>query len=76
MGCSSPQNAAMPNIPQAQLNRVLNNLTQLLQIGQINHPLNVNKKYEYLARVDTTRETGSGYRKVTDNRCRRMCMMR
>jgi len=39
-------------------------LTQLLQVSQIGHQLNVNKKYEHLSRIDQTRETGSGFRKV------------
>ncbi len=45
MGCSSPQNAGIPNIPAQHLNRVIQCLTQLLQVSDIHHQLNVNKKY-------------------------------
>ena len=51
MGCSSPQNAGIPNIPSQHLNRVTLILSQLLQVSDIHHQLNVNKKYEHLSKI-------------------------
>ncbi len=64
MGCSSPTNAGIPNIPSQHLNRVMYNLTQLLQVSDIHHPLNVNKKYEHLAKINEGGMIGEGFKKV------------
>ena len=39
-------------------------LTQLMQVSDINHPLNVNKKYEHLAKVRLDQQVGTGFKKV------------
>lgn len=51
MGCSSPQNATMPNIPAHHLKRVTFFSIKLNEVSQITHPLNINKKYELFIRL-------------------------
>ena len=64
MGCGSPQHTSVPaNIPTQHLNRVPLTHTQLMQVSNISHPLNVNKKYEHLAKLKDG-FTGTGYKKV------------
>ena len=38
--------------------------TQLLQVSDINHQLNVNKKYEHLSRIREGATVGQGFKKV------------
>ena len=39
-------------------------LTQLMQVSDINHQLNVNKKYEHLSRIRDGPMVGTGFKKV------------
>lgn len=39
-------------------------LTQLLQVSDINHQLNVNKKYEHLSKIRDGPMVGHGFKKV------------
>lgn len=56
--CWTPQYPTSPNQKSTFF------LNQLLQTTDLNHPLNVNKKYEYLARIEPKQEVGTGYKKV------------
>lgn len=40
-------------------------LTQLLQVSDINHQLNVNKKYEHLSKIRQDKTLGEGFKKVS-----------
>ena len=39
-------------------------LTQLNDVSQITHPLNINKKYELFIRLEPNKFTGNGFRRV------------
>ena len=56
--CRCSQHSSLPYESSTQA------LTKLLQVSNINHPLNINKKYEHICRVDQTKETGLGIKKV------------
>lgn len=65
MGCSSSQSVqTVPNIPPHHLNKVSLSSWQLMALAQISHPLNINRKYEHIIKVDPDKEVGFGFRKV------------
>ena len=35
-----------------------------MQVSQINHPLNVNKKYEHISKINEGMQVGRDYKKV------------
>jgi len=40
---------------------------QLLQVSEITHPLNVNKKYEHLSKIRDGAWVGNGFKRVKNS---------
>lgn len=58
MGCTDSNHILPPNVPQQHLSRVPRYLLKLIQVSDVSHQLNVNKKYEYLSKLDTSQHVG------------------
>ena len=64
MGCTESSHATPPNLPAQLIARVVFILSQLIQVSDVNHQLNVNVKYQYLCKIDQSKTTGHGLKKV------------